>query len=37
MLMPNRTKYRKVQKKLKKKVANRGTHLAFGEVGLNAL
>ena len=37
MLIPNRTKYRKVQKKLKLKTANRGTHLAFGEYGLKAL
>ena len=37
MLMPNRTKYRKVQKKVKLKAATRGTHLAFGEYGLKAL
>ena len=37
MLMPNRTKHRKVQKKLKLRNANRGTHLAFGEYGLKAL
>jgi large subunit ribosomal protein L16 len=37
MLMPNRTKYRKVQKKLKLKNATRGTSLAFGEYGLKAL
>jgi large subunit ribosomal protein L16 len=37
MLMPNRTKYRKVQKKLKLKAATRGTQLAFGEYGLKAL
>lgn len=37
MLMPNRTKYRKVQKKLKLRKANRGTYLAFGEFGLKAL
>jgi len=37
MLMPNRTKYRKVQKKLKKKTATRGTSLSFGEYGLKAL
>lgn len=37
MLMPNRTKYRKVQKKLKKKAATRGTSLSFGEYGLKAL
>lgn len=37
MLMPNRTKYRKVQKKLKKRAASRGTTLAFGEYGLKAL
>ena len=37
MLLPNRTKYRKVQKKLKKKAATRGTQLSFGEYGLKAL
>lgn len=37
MLMPNRTKYRKVQKNLKFKVATRGAELAFGEYGLKAL
>ena len=37
MLMPNRTKYRKVQKKLKLKAATRGTDLSFGEYGLKAL
>ena len=37
MLMPNRTKYRKVQKKLNKRTASRGTHLSFGEFGLKAL
>ncbi|CAM2066184.1 50S ribosomal protein L16 [Sulfidibacter corallicola] len=37
MLMPNRTKYRKVQKKLKFKMATRGAELAFGEYGLKAL
>jgi large subunit ribosomal protein L16 len=37
MLMPNRTKYRKVQKKLKRKTATRGTDLSFGEYGLKAL
>ncbi len=37
MLMPNRTKYRKVQKKLKKTTASRGTDLSFGEYGLKAL
>ncbi len=37
MLMPNRTKYRKVQKKLKFKVATRGAELSFGEYGLKAL
>jgi large subunit ribosomal protein L16 len=37
MLMPNRTKYRKVQKKLKTKVASRGTELSFGEYGLKSL
>ena len=37
MLMPNRTKYRKVQKKLKLKNATRGTDLSFGEYGLKAL
>jgi len=37
MLMPNRTKYRKVQKKLKTKVASRGTDLSFGEYGLKSL
>lgn len=37
MLMPNRTKYRKVQKKVKRKTATRGATLAFGEYGLKAL
>ena len=37
MLMPNRTKYRKVQKKVKQGVATRGTKLSFGEYGLKAL
>jgi len=37
MLMPNRTKHRKVQKKLKLKAATRGTQLSFGEYGLKAL
>jgi large subunit ribosomal protein L16 len=37
MLMPNRTKYRKVQKKLKLRKASRGTQLSFGEYGLKAL
>ncbi len=37
MLLPNRTKYRKVQKKLKKKTATRGTALSFGEYGLKAV
>ena len=37
MLMPNRTKYRKVQKKVKNKRATRGTELSFGEYGLKAL
>jgi len=37
MLMPNRTKFRKVQKKLKTKPATRGTQLSFGEYGLKAL
>ncbi len=37
MLMPNRTKYRKVQKKAKNRVATRGTDLSFGEYGLKAL
>lgn len=37
MLMPNRTKYRKVQKKVKLKAATRGTDLAFGEYGLKAM
>jgi large subunit ribosomal protein L16 len=37
MLMPNRTKYRKVQKKVKSKRATRGTELSFGEYGLKAL
>jgi len=37
MLLPNRTKYRKVQKKLKKMVASRGTSLSFGEYGLKAM
>lgn len=36
MLMPNRTKYRKVQKKVKSKRATRGTDLSFGEYGLKA-
>ncbi|MDJ0837406.1 MAG: 50S ribosomal protein L16 [Acidobacteriota bacterium] len=37
MLMPNRTKYRKVQKKVKFKAATRGATLSFGEYGLKAL
>jgi len=37
MLLPNRTKYRKVQKKLKKMTASRGTSLSFGEYGLKAM
>ena len=37
MLMPNRTKYRKVQKKVKFKRATRGAELSFGEYGLKAL
>lgn len=37
MLMPNRTKYRKVQKKLKLKTASRGVSLSFGEYGLKAI
>lgn len=38
MLMPNRTKYRKVQKSAKRnRPATRGTDLAFGEYGLKAL
>jgi large subunit ribosomal protein L16 len=37
MLMPNRTKYRKVQKNLNLRVANRGTELSFGEYGLKAM
>jgi large subunit ribosomal protein L16 len=37
MLMPNRTKYRKVQKKVKKGAATRGTTLSFGEYGLKAM
>lgn len=37
MLMPNRTKYRKVQKAVKKGKASRGTQLSFGEYGLKAL
>jgi large subunit ribosomal protein L16 len=37
MLMPNRTKYRKVQKKLKLRNANRGTQLSFGQYGLKAM
>jgi len=37
MLMPNRTKHRKVQKNLNKRTATRGTQLAFGEYGLKAL
>ncbi len=36
MLMPNRTKHRKVQKNVKSGAATRGTHLAFGEYGLKA-
>lgn len=37
MLMPNRTKYRKVQKKAKTRRATRGTELAFGEYGMKAM
>ena len=37
MLLPNRTKYRKVQKKVKNRRATRGTELAFGEYGMKAL
>ena len=37
MLMPNRTKYRKAQKKLKLRNATRGTELSFGEYGLKAM
>lgn len=37
MLMPNRTKYRKVQKKVKSKAATRGTNLDFGQYGLKAM
>jgi len=37
MLMPNRTKYRKLQKKVRRQVATRGTHVAFGEYGLKAM
>ena len=37
MLMPNRTKYRKVQKKVRGGIATRGTQLAFGAYGLKAL
>lgn len=37
MLMPNRTKYRKQQKKVRRQVATRGAHVAFGEYGLKAM
>jgi large subunit ribosomal protein L16 len=37
MLMPNRTKYRKVQKKARSRVATRGTQLSFGSFGLKAM
>ncbi len=37
MLIPNRTKYRKVQKKCKMRNATRGTELSFGEFGLKAI
>lgn len=37
MLMPNRTKYRKLQKKVRRQVATRGAHVAFGEFGLKAM
>ncbi|MCB1042541.1 MAG: 50S ribosomal protein L16 [Acidobacteria bacterium] len=37
MLMPNRTKYRKMQKRAKSRNATRGTDLSFGEYGLKAL
>lgn len=37
MLMPNRTKYRKVQKKAKTRRATRGTELSFGEYGMKAM
>jgi len=37
MLMPNRTKFRKVQKKAKTRRATRGTQLSFGEYGMKAM
>lgn len=37
MLMPNRTKYRKMQKKAKTRRATRGTDLSFGEYGMKAM
>ncbi|PIE01535.1 MAG: 50S ribosomal protein L16 [Acidobacteria bacterium] len=37
MLMPNRTKYRKLQKKVRSKVATRGTNVSFGEYGMKAM
>jgi large subunit ribosomal protein L16 len=37
MLMPNRTKYRKMQKRARNRVATRGTELSFGAYGLKAM
>jgi large subunit ribosomal protein L16 len=37
MLLPNRTKYRKVQKKVSHRMATRGATLSFGQFGLKAL
>jgi large subunit ribosomal protein L16 len=37
MLMPKRTKHRKVHRGRRSGVAKGGTHVAFGEYGLQAL
>ena len=37
MLMPKRTKYRKMQKGRVKGVAGRGTQISFGDFGIKAL
>lgn len=37
MLMPNRTKYRKLQKKVRRQVATRGANISFGDFGMKAM
>ena len=37
MLMPKRTKYRRVQRGRMKGVASRGNKIAYGEFGIQAL